>query len=556
MKPYFKALFQDNPLDLQDDQTLFSPWRLLIWFSIINISIAVFQFFGMMILKEGQIPIPFGEFFCLLIFMVLGFSLCIFVPIRCFGSIETARTNQYFNQVVLSGIDPTKYILGKVISVNKLFFLIILIIIPWLLIGIGFHLENVFYIAKSIVSLFLFMNFMALFYLILAQNMSEWIATTCCILIFLSLFFFSLFPFSPGTSILSPARVIMDPLWKIYAEETSQIINGINIGIFTLGNTGIFLISMLILIPTLLSLLFIGPLDCIKRQTSNFGAAVLDGDVKKRRVAKRRDLNRRIELSFFYKNISPAFIQKEFFMRWIPLYIISFLFAVALQSVLYMPSINRLEEINSGIFWIFLVYMHFSAFIFSNDRGTFNNNVKPLNINADIIDTISYIVSILIFIIVSSIAPFIHLYFFSIRKSFDVIMAQEIFGASIMFLMAIAFYMAFKNISNRSWNKSSSFLLASVAFYLIFFTPLVIGTVASKALFSDLKFLEPFFILIAYISPFTPLLIYFFDESMGTLDDRPWFAIGVSITFVLWVALAVGFSSLATLNYRKTRNEI
>ncbi|MFT5192483.1 MAG: hypothetical protein ACI957_005539 [Verrucomicrobiales bacterium] len=111
----------NSPTWERDAATITSPWRMGMWFLILNslIVIGLVSVYG--IVSSTHNPssavlanMGMGRLFSGAIFLALTFFFSVFVPIRVFGVFVGPRTGRYFDQIVLSGITLWRFLAGKI----------------------------------------------------------------------------------------------------------------------------------------------------------------------------------------------------------------------------------------------------------------------------------------------------------------------------------------------------------------------------------------------------------------------------------------------------------
>lgn len=252
---------------------------------------------------------------------LLGLLLCggaiaavtLLVPLRQTGLFLAPRIGRYFDQIVLSGISPLRYMAGTIVAQNLFFALILFMMVPWFTLALsigGMHfgtfLGNLFLI-------WLYSMLLAVSTAALSLYVTEPLAFGAVTLasLFLSVLSLLPIPLQPGLVTPVPALLASVPQLMLAAAPMfgSQI-----------GYAETFVLTTVVMsaviVAGLLQLHF-GPLFGLIRDNSAFGEVVHEGDNRlKRRFRFRLHIQRPSELAFFYQNRSPLLSRWEGLIRW------------------------------------------------------------------------------------------------------------------------------------------------------------------------------------------------------------------------------------------------
>ena len=255
----------------------------------------------------------FGEVAALGLLFALVMVLTLSIPLRFVGLFMGPRIFRYFDQVVLSGISPVRYVIGRVVSQNLYFLLILFLLLPWILLvillgGISWpmFIGNLFLVWLYCMMLSMVMAWLTVY-------MPEWMAAgllvgvgfICCLLAFAPI---------PGQPIVvTPMQALLQPL------ISSDFFFDQNQWVRSYGS--VFLSSVIIM--SLISAgallgVYLGPLFGLTRENSTFGEVVYAGDSRlKRRLRFRQHVQRPSELAFFYQNRGGWLLRFEGLLRWL-----------------------------------------------------------------------------------------------------------------------------------------------------------------------------------------------------------------------------------------------
>ena len=257
--------------------------------------------------------LDFGEVAAIGLLFVLVMVLTLSIPLRFVGLFMGPRIFRYFDQVVLSGISPMRYVIGRVVSQNLYFLLILFLLIPWIVLvvllgGLSWpmFIGNMFLVWLYCMMLSMVMAWLTVY-------MPEWMAAglliglgiICCLLAFAPI---------PGQPIVvTPTQALLQPL------ISSDFFFDQDLWIRSYGS--VFLSSVilmsLIFAGTLLGV-YLGPLFGLIRENSTFGEVVYAGDSRlKRRLRFRQHVQRPSELAFLYQNRGGWLLRFEGLLRWL-----------------------------------------------------------------------------------------------------------------------------------------------------------------------------------------------------------------------------------------------
>ena len=325
-----KALHQirllgNSPTRERDLANIFSPVRLGTWFLFLNLSLLGSIGFTFYVLSRESAEgfsepnnvfhnVGLSEILTSVIFLSISAFLTVFVPIRAVGFIFGPRVGRYFDQIVLSGISPLRYVAGKVIAQNVFLAVIVAAALPYFVLCIGLGGISLKFTLLGIAVLWVFTNVLTICTLVLSIYTSE-IASLILVVAFFSVAFLS--GFSPVTPLpVSTPQIFMAPMLETMHLSHSGIgmvhsLSGLpaQVALFLAASAGVAGVCLVYLL--------LGPLSCIVQENSTFGEVVMKGDSKRRSFLKKRAMiRRRSEVSFFYENRHPALQKWDFLLRW------------------------------------------------------------------------------------------------------------------------------------------------------------------------------------------------------------------------------------------------
>lgn len=305
-----------SPTWLRDRATLFSGGMVGLTALILNAVLLL----GLVLLT--QVPesfepllqqFSFGELMGPMLLTGVVSVLTLIVPLRLTGLLMGPRLFRYFDQIVLSGISPLQFIIGRVVSQNLYLLLVLFLLLPWLILvlalgGIDWpvFLGNLFLVWLYCMMLAALMAWLCLY-------MPEWaamgvvigLAAVCCGL--------GMAPLSGQPIVFTPLPAFLQPLFVGYGSLIS--------GDYTVRSYFSIFLSCVgamsaVLLGALLGL-HLGPLWGLVRENSTFGEVVYAGDSKlKRRLRIRYHIQRPSEIAFFYQNRDGWLQNSEGLIRW------------------------------------------------------------------------------------------------------------------------------------------------------------------------------------------------------------------------------------------------
>lgn len=255
--------------------------------------------------------IEFGQLLGLILLGGATAFATFLIPFRLSTVFMGPRVGRYFDQIVLSGISPMRFVIGKALSQNLFLGLILFLLLPYLVLSIALGgLQPVTFLA-GVFLVWLYCMTLALVTLWLSLYVNEIIAAFAVIAAatFLSIMGCVPLPFQPF--LVTPFPVLIQPIYSTI--QPSQ--NYITADYWTrfIGCSA----SLSATIMVSLFAIYIGPLYGIIRENSTFGEVVRPGDSKRKRWLRiRHHIQRPSEISFFYENRSDTFRSSEGFIRW------------------------------------------------------------------------------------------------------------------------------------------------------------------------------------------------------------------------------------------------
>ena len=312
----FLALFRNSPTYGRDQASLISGFNIGLAALVLNGAILLTLLPLMMDPNDPDFRkltenIEFGQLLGLILLGGATAFATLLIPMRLGGVFMGPRIGRYFDQIVLSGITPLRFLIGKVTSQNLFMALMLFLLLPWfvLVLALGGLQWPVF--LANLFLLWLYCMMMALVMLWLTLYVNEVLAMF--IVLFCGAWMCGLgcapIPYQPF--VFSPFPALMHSVYAA-AEALPDEYSRSYLSTFVSCATG-----MSCVIAVSLVAISMGPLYGIIRDNSTFGEVVRAGDSKrKRRFRLRLHIQRPSELAFFYENRGDTWRRCEGLLRW------------------------------------------------------------------------------------------------------------------------------------------------------------------------------------------------------------------------------------------------
>ena len=256
--------------------------------------------------------IGFGQTLALILLGGATIFATLLIPLRLVSVFWGPRIGRYFDQIVLSGISPMRFIIGKAMSQNLFLGLILFLLLPYLVLSITLGGVDWWFFLTGVFLVWLYCMALATVTLWVSLYINELMAAGLVIIGAAILLVLGSTPvplFQPFC--LTPMPVLLHPVYE--SMEIGRVAR--------MGSFNVTFASCTVGISAVLGIalfgIYLGPLFGIIRDNSTFGEVVRAGDSKrKRRFRLRHHIQRPSELAFFYENRSPAFRGSDGILRW------------------------------------------------------------------------------------------------------------------------------------------------------------------------------------------------------------------------------------------------
>ena len=312
----FLGLFRNSPTYGRDQASLISGWNIGLAGLVLNGTILMTLLPLMLDPNDPdwQMITESMEFGQILGLILLGGATAfatLLIPMRLTSVFMGPRIGRYFDQIVMSGITPLRFLIGKVTSQNLFLGLVLFLLLPWfvLVLALG-GLEWTTFIANLFL-VWLYCIMLAVVMLWLSLYFNEVLAMLLVVGggIFLCALGCAPIPYQPF--VVTPFPALLQGVYSAsgmiedeYFRSFPSVFVSCAIGMMTVTGMALVAIS-------------VGPLYGIIRDNSTFGEVVRAGDSKrKRRFRFRLHIQRPSELAFFYENRDDKLRRFEGLLRW------------------------------------------------------------------------------------------------------------------------------------------------------------------------------------------------------------------------------------------------
>jgi len=550
----FLGLFRNSPTYGRDQASLISGWNIGLAGLVLNGTILMTLLPLMLDPNDPdwQMITESMEFGQILGLILLGGATAfatLLIPMRLTGVFMGPRIGRYFDQIVLSGITPLRFLIGKVTSQNLFLALVLFLLLPWfvLVLALG-GLEWTTFIANLFL-VWLYCIMLAVVMLWLSLYFNEVLAMLLVVGGGIILCALGCAPIPYQPFVVTPFPALLQCVYSAsgmiedeYFRSFSSVFTSCAFGMMTV--TGMALVAIAV-----------GPLYGIIRDNSTFGEVVRAGDSKrKRRFRFRLHIQRPSELAFFYENRDDIFKRFEGLMRW-GTGLVLLLVPVALVWKVYIDLISRFFKSMSaggGMYgWFFAelltachtihgVTLLIATLLFSHARNTTYLRVPLIpgrTASVSAMDSVCFVLVLLLstgmtlgfpawfnasLVVPSGFSEAVGSYNYSRMTSANFV-SEGWKGTIVLSVAAVTVYLLQRTLCLTMWMKSVSFLLVMVLYgVLICVLPLAFG-----AMMSEVHELREYQLLhrsgptIAAASPATILGTLYWGRPNSFLYDPP-----------------------------------
>lgn len=255
--------------------------------------------------------VEFGQLLALILLGgATGFATLL-IPLRLLSVFWGPRVGRYFDQIVLSGISPLRFVIGKVMSQNLFLALILFLLFPYLVLSLTLGGVDLWFFLGGLFLVWLYCMALALVTLWVSLYLNELLAAAFVIAgaVFISACGCTPIPYQPF--VFTPFPALVRPIYQSMPYFRGDM---------TTSWETLFIacsVGMSCIICVSLAAINIGPLYGITRDNSTFGEVVRAGDSKRKRWFRLRyHIQRPSELAFFYENRDLESRRNDGAKRW------------------------------------------------------------------------------------------------------------------------------------------------------------------------------------------------------------------------------------------------
>lgn len=255
--------------------------------------------------------LEFGQLLALILLGGATAFATLLIPFRLLTVFWGPRIGRYFDQVVLSGVTPLKFVIGKALSQNLLLALALCLLLPYLVLSLTLGGVDVQFFVVGLFLLWLYCMALALVTLWMSLYLNELLAAVLINVGATIVGGLGCIPLPVQPFVVTPLPVLLHPVYASIPALDGQVPESFA-PLFIASVS-----SLAAVIGVALFAIHLGPLFGIIRENSTFGEVVRAGDSKRRRWSRLRPhIQRPSEIAFFYENRSAAFRRHEGLLRW------------------------------------------------------------------------------------------------------------------------------------------------------------------------------------------------------------------------------------------------
>ncbi len=546
----FTSLFRDSPTYGLDRSNLISGFTIGIAALLLNgaVLMALLPFVFDPDDRDFRAVTEIVEVGQLLALILLGGATAlatVLIPLRLLTVFWGPRMGRYFDQIVLSGISPLRFVIGKATSQNLFLGLILFLLLPHLVLSLTLGGVDLGFFVASLFLVWLYCMALALVTLWAALYMNELLAA---ILVGGSAGFLTILgciPMQFPLFVMTPTPVLVHPLWSSIPGFTGWAPEGFwRLFAACAGcMSGVICVSLVAI--------YLGPLFGIIRENSTFGEVVRAGDNKRKRWFRLRlHIQRPSEIAFFYENRSDVFRGNEGLIRWgagfcLLLVLFGGWYLIYLYGMsLWLAAGGGTAVSRSWIYELHTIYLSIhgcglalAAFLFSHARNSTYLQIPFLfgrQAEVSRLDTRAFLLFMLVSTIASIAFPFQFERLFALPSGNtvfpDLMFATDgrpvdyvrvaIEGSLAISCAGLVIYALHRYVCLTAWLKSASILIVGMVYFM---------SVCLMPLFCGVSFIEvpelrgiPLFAdwapSFAMLSPFTQMMFLF--NEMGSRFPR------------------------------------
>lgn len=312
----FLGLFRDSPTYGRDRANLLSAFTIGVTALLLNGAV-LFLVLPLMLDPDDRDfrmlteNVEFGQLLALALLGGAAAFATLLIPLRLMGVFLGPRVGRYFDQIVLSGISPLRFVIGKATSQNLFLLLILFLLLPYLVLSLTLGGVDFGTFLAGLFLVWLYCMALALATLWASLYMNDVLAAVLVIVCAAILGGFGFAPIPIQPFVVTPIPALINPVYR--SMPWAQQVNLPDFLPVFLSCAG----GMTVVICASVFAIYLGPLYGIIQENSTFGEVVRAGDSKRKRWFRLRlHIQRPSEIAFFYENRSERFRRMEGLIRW------------------------------------------------------------------------------------------------------------------------------------------------------------------------------------------------------------------------------------------------
>ncbi len=527
--------------------------------------------------RELTENVEFGQLLALILLGGATAFATFLIPLRLVGVFMGPRMGRYFDQIVLSGITPLRFVIGKATSQNLFLCLILFLLLPYLVLSLSLGGVDFTSFLACLFLVWLYCMELAVVTLWASLYLNELLAAISVIVGAAILGGFGFAPLPVQFFVVTPFPALIHPVYRSLPFLQAEI--PADFGPIFLSCA----FAMSIVICVSIFAIYLGPLYGIVRENSTFGEVVRRGDSKRKSWLRLRPhIQRPSEIAFFYENRSESFRRVEGLIRWGSGFLgLTLLSMVAYGGFAYFVHYAIVNWGGGGQnrwlgygFQVGCLVIHgvglvLAMLLFSHPRNTTYLRLPLLlgrNVEVSRMDTLCFAAFAALSTIVAVATPNLFEHYSAVPNNQTLFFPLQYGGGNrvlefarinvegklVLLVAGLVIYGLHRLVCMSVWMRSVSlFASAGVYFLVVCVGPLFVG-----AMFIEVRELRqiPFFVesapVVAMVSPMVVVLDMFnefgsqFPQNMSPV---PFYLVHAVLSCVLLVALRIQGRKLRSL---------
>ena len=531
-------LFRDSPTYGRERASLLSGFTIGVAGLLLNVAVLVLviplladpQDF-----REITENLEFGQILALILLGGTTAFATLLIPLRLSTVFLGPRVGRSFDQIVLSGISPLRYMIGKATSQNLYVALIVFLLLPYLVLCVALGGVDLKLFAAGVALVWLYCMTLALVTLWLSLYVNEIMAA---LIVVAGAFFIGMlgcFPLRFQPFVLTPMPALIHGVYSSIP-TMEKFVGASPVPLFMACSGAMVCLNVIALLG-----IYFGPLYGIIQDNSTFGEVVRPGDSQRKRWFRfRPHIQRPSEIAFFYENRGNAFRKWEGLLRWGSGFLLLTILLATADGLFFgmmvsLPGFGPPQDVLHVMYLVFHgVSCVLAIFVFSHSRNsTYMRIPFACGWKAEVarLDTCFFLLFLTLTTAMSIATPFLLHTFYTPLSGLEVFSAtpgrvnyrETVFiGTAIISCAALVIYVWHRIGCQFVWLKAfSMFITAALYSFAVGFLPFITGVLLVEARELD-KYttLQEFGKIVITFSPAASLIILF-KEAPGRFRELP-----------------------------------